>query len=145
MNLPPTLQRLGAAAAACLLCACAAPLPTYQPQPSDVHVSVIGTQRLSMCVKQQSYSLATRDDGNGKRSISVPAGARVMLSNYMSYQGYNVISSCHPSLSFKPLAGTSYFLHSGLSAGQCFIELVRADNSSATGVAPEPSVGEPAC
>lgn len=119
-------------------------LPVYAPTPKDVRVTVIGLGQPTMCTSGTSYRLETGMHGK-HRSVMVPTGQRVRLSSLMQFSGHQVISTCQPALSFVPQSGKSYIFNAGLAEGQCFSELVAEDKTTATGVAPEPSLGGPSC
>lgn len=119
-------------------------LPIYTPTPTDARVTVIGIGRVSMCTKGAGYQLEPVTAGK-HAIVMVPTGQRVQLTSTMQFSGHQVISTCTPSLAFTPAAGKSYVFNSGLAAGQCFTELVVDDKSTASGVAPEPTLTRPAC
>ncbi|MFL6659465.1 MAG: hypothetical protein ACJ8GW_15410 [Massilia sp.] len=130
--------------AALLLGGCASPLPYYESTPTDATVTVIGMGRPAMCTGGAGYrfNLQWKDQST---SIKVPVGQRVQLSSYIYIQGYNVTSSCNPTLSFIAAPGKSYILNAGLANGQCFSELVQEKADSPTGVAPEPTLAGLGC
>lgn len=121
-------------------------LPLYTPAPGDKTATVamftFGTP--SICYNGQRYKLNVEGSGT-QRTAVIPANTRVSISTYMSYQGYNVISSCYPGLSMVPRADTRLVLYNGLHEGKCFIEAVREDHTRETGVAIEPTLSGPKC
>ncbi len=119
-------------------------LPVYSPTPTDARVTVIGQGETTMCTKGTGYKFEPSMSGK-HRTVMVPTGQRVKLMSTMQFSGYQVISTCHPALSFVPAAGKSYIFNAGLAAGQCFSELVVEDKSTATGVAPERTLARPTC
>lgn len=139
----PLRARLLCASAAVLLAACNS-LPVYQPTAGDATISFVGMGRPAFCSKGTSYQLDVVE-ADGYRTAKVPVGARVTLWSGMSFQGYQVISSCAPVLAFTPVSGGSYIVNAGLDSGKCFIELVREDKSRDTGVALEMSMTRPGC
>jgi len=138
-----SLWRRALPAAALLLGACSI-LPTYEPKAADATISFVGIGRPSFCSRAGRFSLDVIE-ADGYRTAKVPVGERISVWNYMSFDGYNVISTCMPMLAFTPAAGKSYILNAGLADGKCFIELVREDKSRDTGVALEPSMAQPGC
>ena len=71
----------------------------------------------------------------------IPAGQCLMVNAYRSSSGYQVVHYCNARLAFDPQPKTTYVLNSGMiDQGKCFIELVREDLSTETGVVIEPSV-----
>jgi len=138
-----TLWRRALPAAALLLGACST-LPTYEPKAADATISFVGMGRPSFCSRAGQFDLDVIE-ADGYRTAKVPTGSRITIWNFMSFDGYNVVSSCSPTLAFTPVSGKSYILNAGLADGKCFIELVREDKSRPTGVALEPSLAQPGC
>ena len=136
-------QRLAGAAAALTLSACNV-LPIYQPAPSDARITFVGLGQPGFCSAAGRFKLDVTEE-NGVRSALVPAGQRLTLWSYMNFQGYQAMSTCHPALSFTPASRTAYVANAGLVNGKCFIELVRDDARTATGLAIEPTAGAPTC
>jgi hypothetical protein len=137
------IRRSGTAAAVLLLQGC---MSIYAPAPGEqmATLRVVGFGAPQMCKDGKLYHLPPAKDVPG--ALGVPAGQRLTLGAYLSSEGYQVIHYCHPFLSFVPRAGQSYVLNSALSGtGRCFIEVVRQDAFSATGLSVEPSVAGPAC
>jgi hypothetical protein len=71
----------------------------------------------------------------------IPTGKCLMVNAYRSASGYQVTHYCNARLAFDPEPGTTYVLNSGMvDQGKCFIELVKEELSTDTGVVLEPSV-----
>jgi len=134
---------LPSVAALSVLGGCAG-MPPYQPGADDVMVPIklFGDGRPQMCKDGRNYSLATTDTSD---TVKVPSGQRISLGAFMQYDGYNVIYTCRPALSFVPRPGQAYVANTGLNNNRCFIELVREDLSKDTGVAFEPSLAAASC
>jgi len=145
MTLFHHIARLSALAGLLSMAACHS-LPTYQPAPNEAVTTAkfIGMGQPYMCRGGIRYKLDVlmRD---GFRTALLPTEQRISVWSAMSYVGYNIVSTCAPSIGFVPRAGTGVIVNSGLASGQCFIEVVRDDPSQATGVATEPTAGAPAC
>ena len=134
-------------AACCLLAAAGCnTLPAYTPAPAEktVTAKLLGYGKPFMCTQGKRYSLDVHESG-GYQTTQLPVGSRVTLWRYMSYQGYQVTSSCTPMLSLIPKEGVGVIINSGLADGKCFIEAVREDVARDTGVALDPTIGGPAC
>lgn len=134
---------LACIAAAAMLQGC---MTTYVPAPEEKMVTVhaVGFGSPRMCKDGKMY-WPPQAKGNSD-AIQVPAGARVTVGAHMVTDGYNVIHYCSPYLSFVPTEGSTYVMNAALlGQGRCFVELVREDASSRTGLALEPSVGRAAC
>ncbi len=135
-------------ASACLLLSLVAcnSLPVYTPAPGDKTVAVrfVGFGKPSVCFDGKGYQLDLVRD-KGQFLAQLPVDKRVMIYSYQSYQGYQVISSCHASLSLIPKAGKPLVVNSGLDAGKCYLEAVLEDSNSPTGLSLDPSVGPPRC
>jgi hypothetical protein len=121
-------------------------LPAYAPAPAEktVTAKLLGYGKPFMCKEGKRYSLDV-SESDGYQTTQLPVGARLTVWRYMSYQGYNVISSCSPTISLIPKEGVGLIIHSGLAGGKCFIEAVREDVARDTGVALDPTIGAPAC
>lgn len=140
-----TVPRVLAASALLCLTACNS-LPVYTPAPGEkmVDVHFVGYGQPSICVGGKAYGLDLKKE-NDEHVAQVPADKRVMVFTYLSYAGYQVISSCKASLSLTPRAGKPFIVNSGTIGGKCFVEAVLEDNRTVTGVALDPSVGPPRC
>lgn len=118
----------------------------YQPAPNEAlaPVKFVGWGSPLMCKEGRLYSLSS---SGGPDLYQVPVGQPIGLGARLYSDGYNVSYSCHPWIGFRPEAGRSYVANAGLvSAGRCFIELVREDASKDTGVVMEPTLARaPAC
>lgn len=144
MNIPRTLPgRLAAALTLLALAGCHA-VPIYTPGPTDVRVTMLGRATPTMCVNSTPYRLEPVVTGN-MPYFMVPTGQRVKLEGAMSFGSTSSTATCAPAISFTPAAGKSYVMNAGLTEHKCFIELVAVDTSTATGLAPEPTVGAPTC
>ncbi len=129
--------------AALVLSACGT-LPVYQPAAGDPTITFVGMGRPGFCSSAGRFQLDVIV-ANGFSTAKVPANQRISIWSGMSFQGYNVITSCAPKLAFTPRSGSAYIVNAGLDSGQCFIELVREDKSRPAGVALEMSTGRPGC
>lgn len=139
-------SRLCAAAAALALGACSS-IPVYTAASGDqiVRLKLSGPQAsMTMCRAGVRYvvPIAHADD---TASIVVPAAERITLQSNMVFVGYNVTSRCYPSLSLVPDASAQAIVNTGLYRNSCYIEVVREDMSTPTGVAIEPTVDRPRC
>jgi len=140
-----TLMR-GATALSLLFLSACSTLPTYRApsgQPlATVKVMGLGESRVCVDGKWHAPDLSDLD---GVRAFNVAANQRITMGTFMSYQGYNVISTCRPAISVIPRASTTLILNSGLDGNRCFIEAVRENNDVDTGVSLETSLGAPQC
>lgn len=121
-------------------------LPLYTPQPGEKTVAVrfIGQAEPSICTGGTSYKLNLVRDKD-QYVAELPVDRRVMIFSYQSYQGYQVISTCHAALSLIPQAGRTIVVNSGVVNGKCFVEAVVEDSRTPSGVALDPTVGPPRC
>lgn len=120
-----------------MMAGCAGP---YQPAPNEPMASVryLGWDAPRMCKDGKMYRLSSMGSSD---VYQVPVGSVIAMGANLQSDGYNVVYHCNPWLGFTPEVNRTYVLNAGLvSAGRCFIELVREDNSRDTGVAIEPSV-----
>jgi hypothetical protein len=129
--------------AAAVLPACM--LPVHPSAPNDVTVRSVGlVGHTRMCTSGVDYRVPEQLE-DGFRSSRLPAGKQLTVSRVMSFQGYNVTSTCTPALAFTPAEGKQYVINAGLVDGKCFIELVREDANTESGVAFEDSLAQPSC
>lgn len=145
MTLYHRIGRLAAAGGLLVLGGCA--LPTYVPQQGETLATakLYGFGDPFMCRDGKSYRLEVSKGADGGDVVQLPVDKRVAIWRYMSVQGYQVITSCHPTLSLVPRQGVTLAIHSGLAKQGCFIEAVREDAGTDSGVALETSIGRPAC
>lgn len=128
---------------AAVLAGCA--LPPYAPAAGEqtAQVTLFPGGDAWMCAGGQRYSLRMTD--SAAPGVPVPAGRRITLGTHLAYQGNNSIASCQPAVSVAAAPGSTLVLYAGVGAGRCFIEVVRADATTETGVAVEPTAGAPSC
>jgi hypothetical protein len=124
-----------------ILGGCATPYP-FAKDEKTASVKLMHMGDAKFCKAGNFYSMQPVE---GTNAALVPAGERIDIGTYMSFHGYNVTHSCYPILSFSPIAGKSYVLHSYIRDTKCFAELVREDGASVTGISLEPSVGPRGC
>lgn len=117
----------------------------YRSTPNAAHVPVtlVNTVSPRICIDHQWFRLEVTEQGT-TRSVMVPAGKRITLMADDALVP-SASSNCNPMLSIQPAPGTRLALHSAVAGYACFIEVVREDGSTPTGVAPEPSTGPPQC
>ncbi len=142
------VRRVVPAIAACALLSLAGcGLPTYVPQSGEplATAKLYGFGKPFMCKDGQRYQLDVKEAPNGDSSVALPVGKRITVWRYISTQGYQVITSCNPSISLIPQQGVTTAIHSGLGKNGCFIEAVREDLQSDTGVALDTSLNYPTC
>lgn len=76
----------------------------------------------------------------------IPAGKRIIVNSYRSSSGYQVVHYCNVRLSFEPVPQNTYVLNSGMvDEGKCFVELVKEDLRTETGLVLEPTVRPGSC
>lgn len=122
-------------------------IPQYTPAPNEKQTTVrlLGWGKPYMCRKGEMFSLPLVED-KGNYKTQVPTGERIGIMNYISVQGYQVVSHCTARASVVPRDGVTLIVNSILpEAGKCGLDVVREDESKETGVAPEPSFGGFTC
>ncbi|WP_398497543.1 hypothetical protein [Variovorax sp.] len=124
--------------------------PVYQPAANEptvpLKVSGWGIITFKYCVIESDKSRQQLSIDDKTLTTSVPAGKPIMLNAYRASSGYQVVHYCNARLNFTPKAGNTYVLNSGMvGEGKCFVELVREDLSTDTGLVPEPSVEPGSC
>lgn len=118
--------------------------PVYQPGPNEVttplKVSGWGVITFRLCTELEKERRQLSVDSK-TLTTRIPTGKCLMVNAYRSASGYQVVHYCNARLAFDPVPGTTYVLNSGMvDQGKCFIELVKEDLSTDTGLALEPSV-----
>lgn len=125
-----------------LLSGCAV-LPTYTPKPDEPMATVQGLNFPSPAFCADGVGYQAKPDKEGR--FQVPAGSRVSLYSSVQLYDYNVTYSCYPGASAVFAPQGSYFASIVLSSTGCRVDLVRADDSTDTGLAPEPTNNVPIC
>lgn len=131
-----------ALAAALALAGCTT-VPVYRPTATEattpLKVSGWGTITIRAC--DQTHKDDRQLDVDPRTlTTRIPAGRCLRVNAHRASSGYQVVHYCNVALAFDPMAGTTYVLNSGMvQEGKCFIELVKEDLSTETGVVPEPS------
>lgn len=118
--------------------------PIYQPAANEVttplKVSGWGIITFRLCT-QLDKDRRQLDIDPKTLTTRIPVGQCLMVNAYRSASGYQVVHYCNAKLAFDPLPGTTYVVNSGMvDQGKCFIELVKEDLSTDTGLVLEPSV-----
>lgn len=119
---------------------------TYVARPDEPMVTVhnIGFGEPQLC-KDGKYYWAPRHK-SVENAISIPAGERITVGAHLISADHKFVHYCRPFLSFRPIAGQTYFMNSAMSGdSRCGVELVREDSTSATGLTVEHSVAPPSC
>ncbi len=125
-----------------ILGGCATAPYAFKPDEKTASIKLMNMGQAKFCRGGNFYGMPAVE---GTNSALVPVSERISVGTYMQFQGYNVIHHCYPFLSFLPKAGEKYVLHNYIRDNKCFLELVREDGASATGVSLEPSVGPRDC
>lgn len=118
----------------------------YQPAPRTtlVPVRLLDPGTPSICIDGQHMGLSETTNGTVRR-VLVPAGKRITLHSGV-YKNNGVVSAgCSVGVSLIPEAGTRLVLQTNLAGQRCFVNIVREDATTATGVAPEPTLARPQC
>lgn len=115
---------------------------TFTPAEKTASLTLLNMSKATMCKDSEFYSIARPE---GKTDAPIPTGERISLGTFMQYSGYNVTYTCYPFLSFIPKEGEKYILHNFVRNEKCYVELVREDNSTVTGVKYEQSLGPRNC
>ncbi len=118
-------------------------LPTYTARPDEpmATVQAVNFPSPAFCADGVGYKASPDKEGR----FQVPAGTRVSLYSSVQLYDYNVTYSCYPGASAVFAPQGSYFASIVLVTGGCRVDLVRADDSTETGLAPEPSNNRPTC
>lgn len=123
--------------------------PVYKPSPAEatapLKVSGWGIITFRYCDQADKDRKQLDVDAKTLTTL-IPAGKRVVVNAYRSDSGYQVVHYCNVRLNFEPEAKSTYVLNSGMvDAGKCFIELVKEDLSTDTGLVLEPSARGGSC
>lgn len=138
------LRMAGVATCCSLLMTGCVVFPPYLAKPNEKTASVklMGSVEAVFCKNSEFFSLPLEQNSD---YVRVPANERITLETRLLYSGYNITYSCYPSLSFVPEEGGAYALHTYVREKKCFVELVREDNTTLTGIGIESSVDARNC
>lgn len=117
--------------------ACATiPDPTYQfsRNQKKALLRLEHTQNVEIQTNDKYYNLP---QPNSEGYIEIPSGKRITLSESSYFDQFNFSYSCYPSLSFIPKTGKKYIFNFYVHKHSCYVELVKEDNSTRTGVSIE--------
>ncbi|WP_295359728.1 hypothetical protein [Arenimonas sp.] len=118
-------------------------LPTYVAKPDEPMATVQGLNFPSPAFCADGVGYQAKPDKEGR--FQVPAGSRVSLYSSVQLYDYQVTYSCYPGASAVFAPKGSYFASVVLSSTGCRVDLVRADDATDTGLAPEPTNNVPIC
>lgn len=122
-------------------------LPTYVPDPGRAHAEVHVAGMYgdpSFCRPGMPGFDLPAADAAGR--VPMPSGERVTMADWIYIDLYTVAYSCRPLVSFHPKEGERYVAATGMDGQRCWIELVREDEATRTGLALEPSAAPvPSC
>jgi len=128
-------------AAAILFSGCLMPYK-FNPGEPTARIKSLHNDAPAICVNDMRYALtkAPRQD-----YFLVPAGRRLTISSYASFDSYPITYTCYPSLSFDPIEGQTYLLDLNVINRICVIEVVVENPASKRGLDPVLSTGAPDC
>lgn len=124
------------------LLGCGSPPYKFAADEKSASLKLLHGNQITMCRDNKLYSLKARDNSN---TVKVPVGKRVSVGTYMSYSGYNMTYSCMPFLSFLPEEDAKYISDSNVVNNNCYIDLVKENPNSNTGVSFEGSLSKRDC
>lgn len=99
-------------------------------------------QTWDICKDGKMYGLSKAPKSS---VMKVPAGAKIVLSNYAVFSGYQVSYTCFPMIGFTPEAGKTYLSDLTLTLSGCALGLAEEDTASKTGLKPVLSLSSPYC
>lgn len=115
-------------------------LPTYVADPgrahAEVHVAGMYGDPSFCRTGMPGFDLPAADAAG---RVPMPSGERVTMADWIYIDLYTVAYSCRPLVSFQPKEGARYVAATGMDGQRCWIELVREDDATRTGLALEPS------
>lgn len=119
-------------------------LPEYRPTPSAqlARLNLKGKGEKLICLDGQRHRLV--NDGSGYADI--PAGRRVSLEVYYSFQQVYSVTTCQARSSIVPVPGQKYYVDFEIDAERCYALVFKEDASKRTGLVMEPTLtGAPVC
>lgn len=118
-------------------------LPTYVARPDEPMATIdsLNFPSPAFCADGVGYKATPDKEGR----FQVPAGSRVSLYSSVQLYDYQVTYSCYPGTSAIFAPGGSYLASVVTTSTGCRVDLVRQDDSTETGLAPEPSLNVPTC
>lgn len=119
-------------------------IPLYQPAPgaTTTRINLSNVPLPKVCESGVWRRVSVDSDGYGL----IPAEQLVTLVGETSYEGYNVIYRCNPSLTFFPRKDISYFGNLEERNQTCYLNVFQEGAQSPTGLAHESTVrSSPGC
>jgi hypothetical protein len=104
-------------------------------------LKLLNIGKATMCKNGKLYEL----DSTKRADLRIPVGEPVTFGTMIYFVAPEGKFACEPKLSFTPTEWETYILHGGVRDGICFLEVVREDVGSPTGVSLEYSAGPPNC
>lgn len=118
----------------------------YQPATDEgtATIRMIGWAPPHLCLAGKPYLLppvAGMDN-----TFVVPAGGSVTILFKLAQYDGSFAHTCTPGVSFHPVAGQTYVMHTTMSAvGRCRTEVVKVNPAARMGVDVEYTAGPPLC
>lgn len=125
-----------------LLSACAHPPYKFASGEPVAFIKPIEGQTWSMCKDGKSYGLSKAPK---TFLMKVPAGSKIVLSNYATFSGYQVSYTCYPMIGFTPEAGKIYLSDLSITMTGCALGLAEQDSTTTTGLKPVLSLSSTYC
>lgn len=123
--------------------ACSHPIYSFTKDEPKASVKLYNFDVADICLDNKKYTAPYAD---GKNEVLVPAGKRISIGYRMHVKDFSSWNfSCAPQVSFLPKAGKTYVAHFEIYDSNCYMELLKEDNSQPTGVALEMSLEKSRC
>ena len=126
-----------------VLTGCGHPRYEFKPDEAYTHLSLLYGREIDMEKDGNMYTLKPEEDSY----IKIPVNERINLGIFIyfnqNFGTYSISYSAYPCLSFIPRENQHYIVDANLVEKKAFIELVKKDTDSETGIAIDYTVRAP--
>lgn len=122
------------------LTACGLPIYKNDPTQSNTKLNTAGMHSPQICTKGNAYKLSTTDD-----MAEIPTGDRIGIASAFHTGDGHMNYSCRPTISFTPQDGINYVGVLLFKNNACYLQILREDPSTPTGLDWESSVRRGGC
>lgn len=136
-----TAQKILALGMAASLTACGLPIYKHDPTQSTTKLNTTGMSSPQVCTQGKAYKLSITDDGMAE----IPTGDRIGIASAFYTGDGHMNYSCRPTISFTPQDNINYVGVLLFKNNACYLQILREDPSTPTGLDWEPSVRRGGC
>lgn len=123
-----------------ILTGCGLPVHKNEPSARITKLQTSGMQSPQICLNGKAFQLSTTAD-----VAEIPAGNPIGIASAFSTGDGQVSYSCRPTIVFTPQENIGYVGVLLFRDNRCYLQILREDPSTPTGLAWEPSVRRGGC